>query len=282
MIISQIIGGLGNQMSQYAFGRYLSLKHNTELKIDITGYEWYKTQPYLLNNFNICAEEATKSEIQSLKSNRVLAKLGITKPSYVLERDMVFNKSYKDTKNNSYLEGAWGSELYFKEIEDTIRKDFTIKKPLDVTNKHIVHVIKNMSSAASVHFRRGDYVTDKEANKIHGTCSIEYYTKALDYIYDNINPQVCAVIFSDDIDWVKNNFHPNFPHIFIDTNDVYNGYKDMYLMSLCKHHIIANSSFSWWGAWLGTNPNKIVITPKKWFNADYNTSTLLPDGWITI
>lgn len=282
IIISQIIGGLGNQMSQYAFGRYLSIKNNTDLKIDISNYEWYKTQPYLLNNFNIQSDIATKQEINSLRGNRILKKIGLSKKSYILEKGMGFDKKYMDTQNNSYLEGYWGSELYFKDISDIICKDFTLKNPLDQHNSIIEHIIKLNQNSVSIHFRRGDYVSDMETNLIHGTCSQNYYNDTLKYIVEHVTFNPHFFIFSDDIKWVKNNFVCEHPHTFIETNGIYEGYKDMYLMSLCQHHIIANSSFSWWGAWLGHNLNKTVISPKKWYNTNYNTNTLLPKGWITI
>jgi len=134
----------------------------------------------------------------------------------------------------------------------------------------------------SVHFRRGDYVTDPQTNKIHGTCSFDYYHQAIDDICKyTSNPHF--FIFSNDPQWVKDNFSLPYPMQIITLNGPEKPHFDLYLMSLCKHHIIANSTFSWWGAWLSTNKDKRVYTPKRWYNVDYiDQKDGFPDSWIKI
>ncbi|MDD2505652.1 MAG: alpha-1,2-fucosyltransferase, partial [Bacilli bacterium] len=133
----------------------------------------------------------------------------------------------------------------------------------------------------SLHVRRGDYVLNSTTNKVHGTCGINYYNKAIDIVTKE-NPEAVFFVFSDDCDWARNNLKINHEKYFIDFNGKENCHEDIRLMSLCKHNIIANSSFSWWGAWLNNNKNKIVVAPKKWFNVKINTKDLVPENWIKI
>ena len=190
---------------------------------------------------------------------------------------------------NVYLEGYWQSEKYFKEIEYIIRKDLIIKPNLKGRNKDIAKKIVSENSI-SLHIRRGNYVANPEIFKVHGTCEQEYYYEAIDYITENVK-EPYFYIFSDEIEWAKDNFKIEYAHTFVDINIGFDGenyqdeknYEDLRLMSLCKHNIIANSSFSWWGAWLNQNPEKIVIAPKKWFNDEsLDTSDLIPNSWIRI
>ena len=133
-----------------------------------------------------------------------------------------------------------------------------------------------------MHIRRGDYVSNPTTNKLHGTCSLEYYHNAVDIIAAKVsNPHF--FIFSDDHEWARNNFKIDYPLTFVAHNNAGKNYEDMRLMSLCKHHIIANSSFSWWGAWLGSNPKKIVCAPRGWFkDKSLNTNDIIPSDWSRI
>ncbi len=138
------------------------------------------------------------------------------------------------------------------------------------------------TNAVSLHIRRGDYVKVKETNDFHGVCSIAYYETAIELITNKINDPV-FYIFSDDMDWVKKNFNIRQNHVFVDANDAATNYEDMRLMSLCKHNIIANSSFSWWGAWLNPSSSKTVIAPKKWMkDPSIETIDLIPGNWIRL
>lgn len=289
MIIVKLIGGLGNQMFQYAAGRRVALANNTELKLDITVYEkqvGITPRKYGLNVFNIQANIASNEEIGKLKKENVfLNKLSkfipVFKDSRVTEKHFYFDRAVLNIKNNSHLEGYWASEKYFKDIENIIRKDFTFKDKPDEVNQQMVGRIKNCDSV-SIHIRRGDYVFDEKTNKYHGFCDLDYYLRAITLVTKTVkNPQF--FVFSDDIKWAKQNLHPKFPCTYVDHNVGKKDYEDMHLMSLCKHNIIANSSFSWWGAWLNQNPGKIVIAPKKWFrNKSIDTKDLIPHSWVKI
>jgi hypothetical protein len=182
--------------------------------------------------------------------------------------------------DNSYLSGLWQTEKYFKDCEEIIRTEFTFKQPLNKKNSELSETIRRKNSV-SIHIRRGDYIYNSEEYKIHGLCSIDYYKKAVECIANKAG-ELTLFIFSDDIEWVKNNLKFDFPIIFVD-NNVDDIHEDLRLMSLCKHNIIANSTFSWWGAWLNNNKEKIVIAPKKWFNEfEADTKDIYPDSWMRI
>lgn len=289
MIIVKVIGGLGNQLFQYALGRTIAHKNNTVLKIDITSFKTYNRK-YALDNFNIIENFATEEEIRHLKYSNRLKHLAYKltkssklfyKQSFINELDFAFDQNIFKSPSNVYLEGYWQSEKYFKEAGDIIRNEFTIKSKAEGINKEIAEEI-NSCEAVSVHVRRGDYVTNLETNKFHGLCSLEYYKEALNKITSCIeNPHF--FVFSDDPKWAQDNLNFDYPSRFITHNGTEKNYEDLRLMSLCKHNIIANSSFSWWGAWLNKNLDKMVVAPRKWFNnTSVDTSDLIPENWIKI
>lgn len=295
MIITKLIGGFGNQMFQYAAGRRAAYKNNTELKLDTS---WFKNpegatkRDYSLNIFNIEEAFATKEEINKLKGgNQDLLVLfykkilKFTKPyykqSYVVQRFFHFDKNILKVNDKTYLQGHWVSERYFKDIKNIIKREFTFKDKPDVANQKMINRIKSCNSI-SIHIRRGDYVFDEKTNKYHGVCDLDYYFRAVDLIAKKVKKSY-FFIFSDDIKWAKQNLYLKFPCVYVDHNTGKKDYEDMRLMSECKHNIIANSSFSWWGAWLNQNKNKIVIAPKKWFQDEsIDTKDLTPDSWIKI
>jgi len=295
MIIVSLIGGLGNQMFQYALGRRLALKNKVDLKFDIC--ELRKDpiigtpRKYNLHCFNILEKFATPQEIQKYKGDNpgLLLKLiriilgGTTanrNKSFIVEKEnFVFDKDVLQVDKNAYLQGYWQNEKYFRNIRDVLLEEFTVKHPPDKKNQDVLNQT-NSTNSVSIHVRRGDYVKDKRTNKHHGTCSLGYYKKAIEIIAKKIkNPYFFA--FSDDIAWVKKNLQMKYPVYCVDNNNDEHNYEDLRLMSACKHNIIANSSFSWWGAWLNKNPNKIVIAPKKWLNnSDIDTSDVTPKEWL--
>ena len=186
-----------------------------------------------------------------------------------------------ELKGDIYIEGYWQTEKYFKNIEHTIKKDFTFKTKPDKNNQSLLNQIKNCNAVA-IHVRRGDYVKNPVANRILGVCNLDYYNKCINLIIRKIN-NPHFFIFSDDPKWTINNLNIDFPATYVSHNGSDKGYEDLRLMSNCKHQIIANSSFSWWGAWLNNNPNKVVMAPKKWFNdLSINTEDLIPESWVKI
>lgn len=293
MIIVKLIGGLGNQLFQYAAGLQLSKFYQTTLRLDTSAFETYKLHRYSLAPFCIQENFANPEEIAKVKwgSRRGINRLIFLvrqrmKPYY--QRTVFCESTYthydpdiRKTPRDVYLNGYWQSERYFKDIEGIIRDEFTIKIEPDSMNKQMAKTIDNVN-AVSLHIRRSDYVTNATTNKVHGVCSIEYYRQAVEIIADKVSSPH-FFIFSDDIVWAKENIRLEYLTTFMHHNDASKNYEDMRLMSLCKHHIIANSTFSWWGAWLCKNPNQIVIAPKKWFNKEeINTADLIPERWIRI
>ena len=160
-----------------------------------------------------------------------------------------------------------------------MRREFVIKYQQDAQSQMFSDRIQSTESV-SLHVRRADYIQNALTNKIHGTCDQDYYDRAIRYIAERvIDPHF--FIFSDEPEWVKENLKIDFPMTVVDCNDASRNYEDLRLMSTCKHNIIANSSFSWWGAWLNPNPDKLVITPEQWFNdKKRNTKDLIPEQWV--
>jgi len=284
MIIVKLYGGLGNQMFQYALGRNLALRNKTELKFDVTGLEQDKLRHYELDIFNISATIASKSEIMLIrKSSRGINSriLRILSQHYfcIKQKDLYFDATIKGKKGDIYLDGYWQCENYFKNIRDIIVNDFIIKYNPDERNKSMLEKIDN-SNSVCIHVRRGDYVYNKKTRKVHGTCSFEYYNNAVNIIGKKVrNPEF--FIFSDDLQWTKANLKFEYPFIYVDINNTEKGYEDLRLMSRCKHFIIANSSFSWWAAWLSNNADKIICAPSRWFNS-VDEGDIVPKSWLRI
>jgi hypothetical protein len=172
------------------------------------------------------------------------------------------------------------SEKYFIDAEKQIRKDFVFKLPMQNENIGLAKKISQVN-AISLHVRRGDYASNPQNIATHGLCSIDYYQAAIKHMVEQVkNPYF--FVFSDDSAWVTSNLKIDFLHQYVDHNHGKESYNDMHLMSLCKHNIIANSSFSWWGAWLNQNAEKIVFAPKQWFSKSTDTIDLIPSNWIRI
>lgn len=203
----------------------------------------------------------------------------------IQEKNLLFDHNVLHLKENIFLHGYWQSEKYFKGISRVIRDDFKIKKPVKNSNLDLADAI-DRSESVSVHLRGRDYIKKESTSKIHNTCDRDYYERAMMYV-TRFTKNPYFYIFSDDHDWAVS-FLKNikYPHEFVEGNSWNtHSYEDMRLMSLCKHNIIANSSFSWWSAWLNQNPNKIVVAPKKWFaNPEMNRMTLdlVPENWVKI
>ena len=288
MIITKIIGGLGNQMFQYAAGRSLAMTHGCRLKLDISGFDRYAIHNgYELGLFNVKAEIASMEEVRRLVGTspriaRFLRKrIGIGKASYHLEKGFSFDRQFFDQTPPLYLDGYWQSWKYFEPYASQIREEFTLPKPLDGTNSELAKQIGRVESV-SIHVRRGDYVANPLLSRVHGFVGVEYYKKAVRRIYDAVS---CPwfFVFSDDMAWVKSHLGLVDNVTFVDHNSGTASYEDMRLMSLCRHHIIANSSFSWWAAWLGHQADQLVFFPGNWFaTAEHDTSSLCPTEWLRV
>ena len=279
-------------MFQYAAARALSLHLGYSLKLDVSGFTKYKLHHgfELSRIFNGPFVLASDLEIQSILgwrrsafAQRVLLNKGLSGlrgSRLFIEPHFNYWPGLKNITDDSYMAGYWQSEYYFASDESFIRNEFTFRLPISDFNAEVSYKI-NSTNAVSLHVRRGDYVNNAQTRSVHGLASIDYYNRAIRYIYDRVNP-VHLFIFSDDIEWVKGNLKTNLPSTYLDHNNGQESYVDMRLMSSCRHHIIANSSFSWWGAWLNPSPSKIVIAPRKWFASGVDTEDLIPSGWITL
>ena len=295
MVIVHLMGGLGNQMFQYAAGRAVAHRNQMLLKLDISDFEQYPSRSYRLHHFNIVESFATPDEVVRLtKRGRDLWKrISRGAEHYLLPpyRRPVFAQSVGRfghfdpdvlrVRGSVYLVGYWQSEKYFKDVEHIIRQDFTFRHTADTENQGLARIIGNTNSV-SLHIRRGDYVCNPRFSRKFGTCSLEYYRTAIAKMAGKVkHPHI--FVFSDDIDWACDNLKSQYPVTFVAHNDANKDYEDLCLMSQCKHHIIANSTFSWWGAWLCANPEKVVIAPKIWFNEPgRDTRDLIPNSWHRI
>lgn len=295
MICVELSGGLGNQMFQYACGRALAYRHETKLVFDMSRLKKnqgrHTIRTYSLNIFQVQGEEISRVSLKKIKPfiyrilNTISIRIrhvGIQTGKYFIENEFSYNAGIEKISDTCFLSGYWQSPKYFQSVENLIREEFSFPHKLNPQNNHWVDEINNTNSI-SLHIRRTDFVNNS-SHDIHGFCSIDYYREAIDIICSKVADPV-FFIFSDDIEWAKQNLSIEFPSFFISGNAGSNSYIDMQLMSFCKHNIIANSSFSWWGAWLNNNPKKIVIAPIQWFKNDIlnsQTTDLIPQTWIRV
>lgn len=291
MVTVLLSGGLGNQMFQYSAGKALAERLNTSLHVDL----------YALNKKTKATSRYFELEVFGCDSVIVSTAKGkfFIKARPLIQKFRRFFRSlgfYSDTmailyqptiekvRGDVYLSGYFQNEKYFKIYESTIRKDFTFSNDLQGQNKVLAEQMQSEQSVA-VHIRRGDYISNQHALSNFVTCDKAYYDNAIAYIKSQVENPV-FYIFTEDFEWVKDNisFADSVVH-YVDWNRGDDSYIDMQLMSLCKHNVIANSSFSWWAAWLNANLEKIVLAPAKWFQDDWKNNLLddfYPQGWIKI
>lgn len=288
-VVVELSVGLGNQLFQYALAKYLAISNNKELVIDLTrsikdaitdnmlenifDLKYFNFTPKFWSGPNI-SEPEKLSFCQRKKYQR----------NYIKIKEELFvinNQTNKKFHKNIHVIGYWQNEKYFKQIEDTIRNDLQIKPEVikKFNPKNTANI--NKSNSISIHIRRSDYIDDTGNIKIYKNIyNSNYYTEAVKYFDDKINTPIYYV-FSDDIKWCIDNFKIQTTNklIFIESASAI---EDFYLMSLCKNNIIANSTFSWWAAWLNSNKNKTIISPETWFINGWNDSNIAPSNWIKI
>ncbi len=296
MLVVNFIGGLGNQMFQYAFGRAIALKRELPVKfnvielLDRTPKENFTFRNYELDIF--AAEIAIASEEEVAIYNYQPKSLP-EKVYYKVKRKLLKPQVFKErayytydpdvyrSSENTYYDGYWQTEQYFQEFASVLRKDLAFKTEPQGQNATLAKQIQ-ASNAIAVHVRRGDYVSNAISNQVHGTCSPEYYRQAVDILRQQVSNPVLFV-FSDEPEWVQQNLAFDLPTVYVSHNKGQKSFEDMRLMSLCQHNIIANSSFSWWGAWLNDNPKKQVIAPRQWMQSEViDSSGLTPASWIRL
>jgi len=286
-----IYGGLGNQMFQYAL--FLALKNKgIKTNLSISNFFFYDDH----NGFNLAKAFKIKSPFPSnievfflinagffYKASIIRGVLRRVIPWYRNNRYRIYKEREEFLFDNDLFYeksvlfvGTWQVEAYFKDIAGIVLEAFTFAIPTDDQNRMLIEKITS-SNSVCIHIRKGDFLSDGWRDTHEVIKDTTYYLNSIRYLEERFQ-NLHFFVFSDDMTWVKENFSiPNCT--FVDQNKGEKSYIDMYLMSLCKHNIIANSTFSWWGAWLNTNNNKIVIMPEKWL-LDNTCSGIFPKDWI--
>ncbi len=316
MIVLKLKAGLGNQMFQYAYARALALRSNAELALDLS---WFNSvserdtkREYGLHHFNIGADVRIKAELPGKTEkgsagklfHRILNKM---RRLALNRRDYVFYPALIRPRKHAVVEGYWNSEKYFKDFADAIRDELSIKAQLGrgamAAHEELIK-LKETNALTCIHVRRGDYVSSSRASAHHGLSGVEYYEKAVEVLVEKMKNHSASstastasrplmfILASDDIEWTKENIVPLLPegsaHRAISNPAEIKDYEEMHLMSLCDHFIIANSTFSWWPAWLSesaekSGQEKIVIGPKRWIaDPSADTTDVMPERWIRI
>lgn len=288
-ITAQIQGGLGNQLFQYATAKALSIRLKGRLQLDISwfSHRWEDVTPrhFLLPGLKVDCQLITHHQaIHSPKRWRRIAQRFLPLNPYILkDRPFRFNSDLNTfkpyTNQDIYLMGYWQSYHYFNAIRNILIKEI---KPVNTLSDHYQGYLEKILScpSAMVHIRRGDYVHLPVAAKIHGFVGLDYYQKGFDRLLAS-NPNIHFFVFSDDIEWAKCNLPHQEKIHFIESVDEFNApVQELFLMSQCQKHLIANSSLSWWGAWLSESTIPMIIAPKNWTNdRDKNWDDLLPKHW---
>ncbi len=279
MVTVKLYGGLGNQMSQYAAGLALADKLGSAISVDVTWFEEMRTNPHIITRreyeldiFEIYPRATTlRNRMNTL----------FDKPKTYKEKGLGYDPGFWKLSGNVVLDGHWLSYKYFNSRIHLIAEAFKFPSKVSKKNRDI---IDNMQTEASisVHVRRADYANDAYTKRLHGLTPLEYYLAAIKKMCAEVKSPV-FYIFSDDIDWCRKNIKPKGKIIYVSHNNGAKSYEDMRLMAACKNNIIANSSFSWWGAWLNPRRDKIVIAPRQWRKDGLiKTHDMIPENWIVL
>lgn len=286
MIVTRLNGGLGNQLFQYAFGRALAIRHGVPLRLDIRDYRHKPQHGLLIQRFNIEGEFLTASNAPAVpditrrtKWQRWLWNFNPTHIRWIREKPFGFQPKWLKLGKAVYLDGYWQSESFFADAARTILHELTLKAPPSLATQEIAAQMRQSRSVA-MHIRRGDYVSDPNVAKIYLPLTLAYYERCLnDWAVDQRNVRV--FVFSNDIAWCKKNIRWSQPTTYVDHTTALTAHEDLYLMQQAECCITANSTLSWWGAWLGQRPNHAVYTPAKWFYPNtLNDQHLSCDGWV--
>lgn len=289
MVLVEIEGGLGNQMFQYAAGKALSMRLKEPLFLSNDVFKIFSADGSMQSYFpcasySIASLLLKRSFIETSTNNKLKRIVGFGHKKTYQEKGILYNKKVESLTAPVYIKGFWQSEKYFHAYKDEIRNSFQFNANSCCVNKEIANAIQSCN-AVSVHVRRGDYITNKENFKKHGVCDMNFFLGAFALIEEKIKSP-SYFVFTDDAVWAKKELLPfRKDAVVVVGNNNCNSWMDMYLMSLCKHNIIANSTFSWWGAWLNNNKDKVIIAPEKWFaltHLNEQSADLIPVEWIKI
>lgn len=290
-IVSNLIGGLGNQMFQFACGQALAWRTGQPLALALGLFKGYRLhQGYeLARVFTVDVPKVTSDELAGLLgacrqplARRLVARLAPGRRcggrAWFEPADGRFLPGVLAASGPAYLHGYWQSERYFKDAEVPLRAMLRFRQPASATNADWLVRIAGCT-AISLHLRRGDYVSNSKNQRIYAVCTPAYYGAAMDRLLA-LHPQSQFFVFSDDLPWARELLADRRePVHFVDHNRGADSHNDLRLMSQCQHHVIANSSFSWWGAWLGQRPGQVVVAPQRWFVDPARGADIVPARW---
>jgi hypothetical protein len=285
--------GLGNQLFMAALGLRLAHERKAMLIFDASEYLTDHQRIYQLNEFSIIATTLSAPDKETLRLSpfhslnpqyrRVRKIASMRKRHHVKEKLRQFDEDILKIDLPAYLEGYWQTERYFSDVEGLIRQQFRLRKPIAERRRELLASIGRAgASSVSLHVRRGDYVDLAQSGGVYRLCSLEWYERAMEMIA-NIVPAPQFFVFSDDPGWARANLPTKWPCVFVDRDEDGKDFEDLHVMANCRHHVIANSTFSWWGAWLNASRDKTVIAPSDWYaTPEMDTSDLIPSGWIRL
>jgi hypothetical protein len=292
VVAATLIGGLGNQMFQYAAARSLALRHGTDVVLDLSQLESRPpdvptVRRYELACFGVQARLAPRirSKEPSLPGlamrGRLVWRARRAFAPFTVLRQKSFDVStaFFSAPDGTHLVGFWQSERYFRDHAEEIRRDFDLREPLDARAEELLGEIRTRRSL-SLHVRRGDYAHDEQVRAFHGLLPPEWFARAVRDVVERVG-DVHIYVFSDDPDWCRTGLRLPAPSTVV--ADVGGSCAELHLMSACRHHVVANSSFSWWGAWLDPRPDKVVVAPEPWVaSPGVDTRHVVPDEWIRL
>jgi len=288
MIIVKLYGGLGNQLFQYALGRLLAITYDSELKFDLSFYDEQTESQYELHHFCINIPRATPDECHALKSCKpsILTRIkwallcrkqysSVPAKSFYWEKKRnTFDPTVLNRGPDAYLDGLWQTEKYFISISEIIRTEVQLRHAGSTAFQEVALIIQDHPSV-SIHVRRGDYLN----HPVFASCTLDYYKRAISHI-SSATASPTFFVFSNDIAWCREHLPVPASTVFVGNKDPLPPHEDLMLMSMCDHNITANSTFSWWGAWLNRNPDKVVCTPSRWHCNGRQIHDTLPAQWI--
>ncbi|MDB5540638.1 MAG: fucT2 [Devosia sp.] len=273
-----ISGGLGNQMFKYAAARALALRHGGDVGLDVTFYRNSRHRHFELDAFPIIAKRLVPASGGFWKRFGAKSREPEARARVYREPHFRFDPAFLDLALPVVLDGYFQSPRYFESSAEAIRRELTPPPARDSESLAIARAMTERDSAA-VHVRRGDYVSKAHVNAIHGTCSIAYYQRAIEQLPGDST----VFVFSDDIAWARANLPAVRRLVFVGDAGPRPGLADLWLMTLAQHHIVANSSFSWWGAWLAAPGNGRKFAPARWFaDASLDDRDLVPADWTRV
>jgi hypothetical protein len=283
-----LFGGLGNQLFQYAAGRSLAVKHGGELLLDdsllkrrragVTQRD-YELDAFAIRARKLNATEGLALQLRLKRPFRYLYEFGLLNSffTYYREQNYEFNPKFNELAGDLVIEGYWQTERYFSNISYELGQELRpVRQPkaaLQVWLDKVSH-----ANSVSLHVRRGDYISNPNAAKLHAVCDNAYYEQAVSLVAECVKNPVFYV-FTDDPDGVMKDLKLNVPTVMVSQSHLLRAYEELYVMRHCAHHVIANSAFSWWAAWLSSNPNKLVIAPSQWFRNQKTNRDRIPPTW---